>query len=542
MLDLQELRAYMARVDSGYGVLLLTALLLALVIGFLWRWKTARPFIQLAVASAYALSLLAINPALAATSSLTMLGVAAAPSIALPRFRLPLWFWPLLLALVLRTPRLFDHLWYDEAFTARMASIPLVSLPVAIMGDVHPPLNYLIQWLTARLLGTSEVALRAPSLVFGLLLVLVIYRLAHSLLLGRNVAFVAAMVVAIMPAAIYYSNEARQYMLLALLVISALAALLEGRRWRFALLCALLPWTHNIGFVYAGVLCAVNLWRCILPRKFLYKPVLLVAISAAVWLPFMLQQSSDVADGFWLQPLTLAGVFWPLTDTTISLKTQDAYILHTYVPAIAFSIAAFYVYRRWLRGRDGLLLLTLIIGVPVLVALASIVWRPVYLTRALLPCGLLLALLWARLLIDSRLARLLYAPTLLIALLGFYSSPRAPLGTYFQSCADADAIYSISTAGAFMATYYLPDTPHYLWTGSDDLNQSLPDSAKAAFQFQQAATPPRGSVCVFQVDNPTSTPEQRAYVAGLLEQHSHTTEFIEVNHLYHFYFYTMEVR
>lgn len=541
MIDLQGLRTYMARVDSGYGVLLLTALLIVLGIGFLWRWKTVRPFIQLATASVYTLSLLAINPALAVTSSLTMLGVASAPSITLPRFRLPLWFWPLLLALVLRIPRLFDNLWYDETFTARMASIPLENLPVAIMGDVHPPLNYLIQWLTARLLGTSEVALRLPSLVFGLLLVLVTCRMAHSLLLGRKVAFVAAMVVAIMPAAIYYSNEARQYMLLALLVISTLTALLEGRRWRFALLCALIPWTHNIGFVYAGVLCAVNLWRCILPRKFLYVPLLIVAVSASVWLPFMLKQSSDVANGFWLQPLTLAGVFWPLTDTTISLKTQDAYILHTYVPAIAFTIAAFYAYRHWLRGRDGLLLLAIIVGVPALVALVSIAWRPVYLTRALLPCGLLLSLLWARLLIDSRLARLVYAPALLIALLGFYSTPRAPLGTYFGNCAGVDAIYSTSTAGAFMATYYLPNLPHYLWTGSDDLNQSLPDSAKAAFQFQQADAPPHGSVCVFQVDNPTSTPEQRSYVAGLLEQHSHTTEFIEVNYLYHFYFHTMEV-
>ena len=56
--------------------------------------------------------------------------------------------------------------WYDEVFTLAVAGLPLGRMFMALAGDVHPPLFYLIEWFNIRLFGPG--ALRLPAFLFGL--------------------------------------------------------------------------------------------------------------------------------------------------------------------------------------------------------------------------------------------------------------------------------------------------------------------------------------------------------------------------------------
>jgi 4-amino-4-deoxy-L-arabinose transferase-like glycosyltransferase len=118
----------------------------------------------------------------------------------------------LLAAFALRPYRL-DHqeFWGDEAFSAYMSKLPLPST-VSPRTDVHPPLYYLLLNFWVRLTGSSVFALRFLSLVLGLLTVPLVYRLAR-LAFGVSVGLLAALLCAISPFQVYYSQEARMHAL-----------------------------------------------------------------------------------------------------------------------------------------------------------------------------------------------------------------------------------------------------------------------------------------------------------------------------------------
>ena len=69
--------------------------------------------------------------------------------------------------------RLFDlgaaQFWYDESFTALLSRLPFAQMIQATAGDTHPPLYYLITWSLASTVGSSEVVLRLPSVIFSML-------------------------------------------------------------------------------------------------------------------------------------------------------------------------------------------------------------------------------------------------------------------------------------------------------------------------------------------------------------------------------------
>jgi mannosyltransferase len=121
----------------------------------------------------------------------------------------------LALAAALRFYRLdAQSFWNDEGTSARVAerSLPLVT--AAAIGDIHPPLYYYALHFWRGLVGASELALRSLSALLGILLVWLIYVLGRQLL-DEPAALIAALVAAINPLQVYYSQEARMYMLLA---------------------------------------------------------------------------------------------------------------------------------------------------------------------------------------------------------------------------------------------------------------------------------------------------------------------------------------
>jgi 4-amino-4-deoxy-L-arabinose transferase-like glycosyltransferase len=116
-----------------------------------------------------------------------------------------------------------QSLWSDEGNSAALATRSLPQIARDAAHDIHPPLYYWLLRLWTTVFGISEFALRSLSALLGTLLVLVIYGLGTRLF-NRTSGLTAVFIAAIAPFQVYYSQEARMYILVAL--EAALAALI----------------------------------------------------------------------------------------------------------------------------------------------------------------------------------------------------------------------------------------------------------------------------------------------------------------------------
>jgi mannosyltransferase len=167
----------------------------------------------------------------------------------------------LLIAAFLRFYRLdSSSLWSDEGNTWALLDRSFAQIAQSAAADIHPPGYYWLLKLWSSGFGASAWGMRSFSAVAGILLVYVTYRLGRHLAVGQafsGVALVAALLAAVNPLQIYYSQEARMYLLLTL----------ESA----ALFWALFAWTtptstappqkHRIAPALAYLLCGIaGLW------------------------------------------------------------------------------------------------------------------------------------------------------------------------------------------------------------------------------------------------------------------------------------------
>lgn len=120
--------------------------------------------------------------------------------------------------------------WTDEALTAYEAHLPFgAMLNTVAHVETTPPLYFVLIWCWAHLFGTSEVALRSVSTLAGIALVPIAYLAARDLV-SRWAGVIAAAFVAVNPFLVWYSQEARAYMLLAALTGAAFLWFVRARR------------------------------------------------------------------------------------------------------------------------------------------------------------------------------------------------------------------------------------------------------------------------------------------------------------------------
>jgi hypothetical protein len=204
----------------------------------------------------------------------------------------------LLLAIGLRLYRLgAQSLWYDETVSTYLAGQSIPDLIAHTAGDIHPPGYYLMLHVWTRIAGSSDWAAAFPSLFFGVLLVGLAYWLAARLL-HPNVGLIAALLVAVSPYNLWYSQEVRMYTLGAVLAMGVLGTVFlvlpvgseEGQERRS-------NWPHLL--VYA-VLAASGLW------VLYYFAFFLLAINLMVGVWWVLEWRRGHTSWRWLGGWTLA--------------------------------------------------------------------------------------------------------------------------------------------------------------------------------------------------------------------------------------------
>lgn len=107
--------------------------------------------------------------------------------------------------------------WFDEATTVHEMHLSFGGLLHAVRaGESTPPLYFVLAWLWTKIWGTGEVGLRSLSAIAGIALIPIAYLCGRELV-SRWAGIVAAALTAVSPFMIWYSQEARAYMLLAAL-------------------------------------------------------------------------------------------------------------------------------------------------------------------------------------------------------------------------------------------------------------------------------------------------------------------------------------
>jgi uncharacterized membrane protein len=118
-------------------------------------------------------------------------------------------------------------LWLDEGVSVSEARMPYgAMLHRLATTDVHPPLYFTILWASIRLIGDGDFAVRVPSIVFGVLLIPLVYLLGKEAY-DRRTGAVAAVFVSVAPFVVWYSQEARMYELLMVFAVLAVWAQLR---------------------------------------------------------------------------------------------------------------------------------------------------------------------------------------------------------------------------------------------------------------------------------------------------------------------------
>ncbi|MDP1706872.1 MAG: glycosyltransferase family 39 protein [bacterium] len=137
--------------------------------------------------------------------------------------------WPIMaLAALLRFSNLAKRdFWYDEAFTGIVVRSGWSEMFKELINDIHPPFYYILVKLFGRFFNYNVFGLRLFSVVFGLLAVWLVYLLAKEIF-DRETGLWSALIAAIAPIAIQYSQEARMYSLLVCLFLTATLFFLKG--------------------------------------------------------------------------------------------------------------------------------------------------------------------------------------------------------------------------------------------------------------------------------------------------------------------------
>jgi mannosyltransferase len=376
------------------------------------------------------------------------------------------------------------EMWYDEAFAVLYAEKGLASIvygtvtPVeGAAADIHPLLYYffLHSWIG---IGQDPFIVRFPSVVFGLVSICLVFRIS-GILFDEKVGLLSAILAAISPFHIWYSQEARMYSLLCLLSLLSVylfAKAGKSNEWRhwigFGLCTGVALYVHNLAFFIIVALDLVVLLR----RRWALLRRLVVAhvVSLLLFLPWLLLvpgQFAKVRQAYWIpRPgptelvrtlivfnFNLPGPNWALPFTLFFSLLLLALTLYRLLRRASPSGA-----RSW--ATDLCLSLSF---VPVLTMFAISQIKAVYIERALLASALLYYVTVARAMRRTRLPRVVAISLVPIPLLlatslwyqynyaGFPRSPFRETNAYLsEQYVAGDVIVHDSKLSFFPSHYY----------------------------------------------------------------------------------------
>lgn len=304
----------------------------------------------------------------------------------------------LTLAFILRLINISQSLWLDEAIEiVNVSSHNLKYLYLNYsLGDFHPPLYHLFLRLWLYILPTSELFARLPSVVFGTLGVYLTYLIA-SKLYDKKTGIIAALLLATAPLHIYYSQEARMYMLAAFLASASIyffISLLANDKiylWvGFIISTTLMLYSDYLPYLLLPVyVLFLYIFRKKIPKhtiRSFIPAIFLVLIFLIPWLLIFPKQlnvgiSASVASPAWAQVVgspSFKNLFLTFVKFTIGRISNDNNTIYflLFLPAAFFVASTFIVSTFRMSRRRAFLLLWFFVPIILSFCLSYIV--PIY--------------------------------------------------------------------------------------------------------------------------------------------------------------------
>ncbi|MFH1590251.1 MAG: glycosyltransferase family 39 protein [archaeon] len=293
----------------------------------------------------------------------------------------------LLLAILLRFWAIeSESYWLDEAISIRQAQADdFGSTLDMVKKDIHLPLHITLLHFWVKIFGTSELASRLLSLIFGVAGVWISYLLTKKLF-NRRIAIITSLLFAFSPIMIYYSQEARLYSLfvfLSLLSFYFYIKFIENMNNKnllfYGLSTLLLIYTHLFAFL---VLLVQNVY-ILYKFKFQFKKLIkwfagqfILFLLFLPWISNLFKQVSSTLNTDWI----------PKPNIGIVLLTILDFFGHIVI-VLMFLICLIIIIRKKHKpmDKDKKMLLVLWILLPFAIVLFySLIISSVYNTRYLL--------------------------------------------------------------------------------------------------------------------------------------------------------------
>jgi uncharacterized membrane protein len=373
-------------------------------------------------------------------------------------------------------------LWSDELFSRYYYDLfgPAYMMTSGLTIEPTPPLYYFILEPWMKMFGHSAIALRSLSVVASLIAMPLIYAVAREVS-SRSVALVSLALFAISPLAIYFSQEARVYMMT--LIPASLMLLGIARYLRRAHKTDLLMYgigavvglySHaTIVFLVAACNFAVLAYLALTPSPqrwpALRNWLVVNLIVAVLWLPLFFAMLSIGKHGTglsWIPPLRLWDVLASTTGLIAGMATPFR-LPGVELAGLTVVVAGAAIAMAGMPRRA----LAVVIGIPatffVLVLLASL-RQPILITRILCWMTVPLCVLFAyAVVIPSRAriaARVMVALTFAVGLyfqIAHADGAKPPYREVFEQTharfMQADEVVNAPYASALILSYYLPE-------------------------------------------------------------------------------------
>lgn len=427
-------------------------------------------------------------------------------------------------------------LWYDEAFSAWLAQLPISNLLTASLGDVHPPLYYLMLWGVTHLVGHTEAALRLPSVLAGVGLVWAVNRLMTALQQDQKAVWLATGLIALSPFQVYYSTEARMYELLMLTLVFSAWRLVIGD-WRLGVVGSVVAlYLHNLAPLFVGAIWVAALITNYQSPKTILRPAMITALGYAPGLVLALRQAGQVGAGYWIPPVTSPGRIIATLDDLLFFTPNNPFVLSTsLITCLGLLVIA--TDRRpgtGDRSTDYFLLITSFLPLAC-VTVVSLLWQPILISRSVAGVAPFYTMLLAVNLARSRRRLVTLAalggPTLLLILVGpFWGEMGRPPGDekllqFYGELQPGDGIYHANVGSYVVWQYYHPEMAQYLWPQETTLKQTLSGESRRAMgmaerDFEEVKCTQR-RWWLIQFNNPVTQPAEMEYVTRLLSENPH---------------------
>ncbi len=291
-----------------------------------------------------------------------------------------------------------DGLWNDEYISWMIAAKPLFDgFWSGIKSQCHMPLYYLYLKFFMSIFGQSDIVLKLTSVLSGALSIIIMY--FTGLEKDKKTGLIAALFTAISSFLIYYSQEVRFYSLLFLFAALSLwftVRLVKNTNIKniiFLTLANLLViFTHTIGFVYVFfnlVYISFKLFKDY--KKVIIKLWSIAAVIVLAASPLIIKIFTTNSFSQWWASFSFSNWGFLLTDYFSPVLTNlvnapanffynfhAGFVIFALLPAL---IAIFWIAYAVKKDKDNAMLLCAAAGVIIVMTIASLAGKLVFITK-----------------------------------------------------------------------------------------------------------------------------------------------------------------